>query len=455
VAAAGGVAAYVLLQPGNRSSTSGKAATPLDPNLKRAIGIIESTETIVSDVALAEDLVKGVLDQRPTDIDATIAMARIHAYMLLRGWDRSEERFANAKRLSERALSLAPNNPDAMGALVTYMYMRRVELPRAAKLAREAITLAPDNPYHYRMLANILSVTPGVSDDETMAAAKQAADRFPKEALVQYEAGRLARDLGRMDEAERYLDLAIKLGQVANAIIAQARLKLWLYKDLAGMKALLDTLPERMRTTDRTVVGQILYGMATRDFKLAMSALAAFPDPWMSDFDYTGPTALLIGEVLLLQGKTDLAKIRFTEAQAELARRKPVMTRYFNTVWLDSWVLMRLGKIQEARARNAIVHAELSRPYRTVPASTWFFGVVPRNLLFGEREKALELIRETVDLPLVRTFFRNAMMIDPRMAPFRNDKDLVALLAEPKSNSESLRGDARLSALRGRLGFLA
>jgi tetratricopeptide (TPR) repeat protein len=431
VAAAGGVAAYVLLQPGKQSSTTSKAAPPSDPSLARAVGIIESTETTKSDVALAEDLVKGVLDQRPTDVDATITMARIHAYLLLRGWDRSEERFASTKRLADRALSLAPNNADAVLSLVTYMYMRRVELPRGAKLAREAIALAPDNPYAYRMFANVLSVTPGVTDDEVIAAAKLAADRFPKDALAQYEVGRLTRDIGRIEEAEKYFDLAIKLGPVANAIIAKARFKLWLYNDVPGMKALLDTLPERMRATDRAVLSQVLYGMAARDYRHASEALAAFPEPWMSDFDFTGPTVLVVGEILLLEGKADLAKMRFAEAQAELSRRKPVLTRFFNTVWLDSWVLMRLGKMQEARARNAIVHAEIIRPFRFIPAGPWIFSMIPRNLLLGERNKALELMREAGEAPLVRTFFRNAMEIDPRMEPFKKDKEIAALLTEP------------------------
>jgi tetratricopeptide (TPR) repeat protein len=435
--AAAGLATVGLWQPWKGSSPTGKSGStaPLDPNLKRAVGILESTDTIIADIALAEDLVKGVLDQRPTDVDATVAMARIHVYMVLRGWDRSEERFANAKRLAERALSLAPNNADAIGAMVTYLYQRRVELPRAAKLAREAIALAPDNPYHYRLLANILSVTPGVTDDEAIAAAKQTAERFPKDALAQYEVGRLSRDMGRVADAEKYFDLAIKHGPVANAIMAQARLRLWLHNDLAGMRALLDSLPERMRATDRAVMSQILYGMAARDFDLASAALASFPEPWMSDFDFTGPTALLIGEVLLIQGKTELAKIRFAEAQAELALRKPVMTRTFNTVWLDSWVLMRLGKMDEARARNNLVYQELSRPFRPNVAGSWMFSPIPRNLLLGERNKALELMREATEAPLVRTFYRNAMEIDPRMAPFRNDKEIVAILAEPKSKS--------------------
>lgn len=319
-----------------------------------------------------------------------------------------------------------------MGAFATFLYMRRAELPRAANLRRDAIAIAPDQPYAYRMLANILAVTPGVSDDEIIAAAMRITDRFPKDALAQYEVGRLNRDIGRVKEAEKHFELAIKLGPITNAILALARIRLWIYNDLPGMKALLDTIPERMRVTDRAVISQVLYGMASRDYPLAASALAAFSEPWMNDFDLTGPTALLIGEILLLQNKPELAKLRFTEAQAELGRRQPVLSRNFNTVWLDSWVLMRLGKMQEARARNALVHGELSRPFRVIPASGWVFATIPRNLLLGERKNAIELMREAVVVPLAKTYIRNAMAIDPRMTPFRDDREIAAILSDSR-----------------------
>jgi tetratricopeptide (TPR) repeat protein len=433
VAGATGLAVW---QPWKPSSTSGNATgkRPDDPDLRRAIELIESTTSARSDVLLAEELVKGVLERRPTDVDATVVMARVQTYILHRGWDNSEERFASAKRFSERALLLAPDNPDAMGAMVAYMYRRQVELPRAAVIARDAIARAPDNPSHYRALATVVSEIPGLSEDDVMTAVKQMVDRFPKDALVQYDAGLIARSRDRMEDAERHFDLAIKHGPIANAIIAQSWIKLWFRKDRPGTKALLDSLPAGMRTTDRAVLSQVVYGIAARDFDFASAALASFPDPWMNDVFYTGPTSLLGGEVLLLQGKAELAKIRFAEAQAQLAGRKPVMTRFFNTVWLDSWMLMRLGKMDEARARNLLVYQELQRPFRVVGGGAWIFSHIARNLLLGEREKALALIREAAVRPNIKTYLRNAMELDPRMAPFRNDNEIVAILAEQKSN---------------------
>ena len=430
-----GAAAIAWWKPWQKPSSSSLAAAGnavSDPQLKRALQLLTSSESIAADIVLAEDLVKPVLDARPTDVDATATMARVHSYFLLRGFDRSEERYANAKRLAERALALAPDNPDALGAMATYLYMRRVELSRATKLCRDAIAARPDEPYYYRILDNILSVSPGISDEEMIASAKITADRFPNDALVQYELARHYRDAGMVAEAEKYLDLAIKLGPVVNAILGRARLKLWVHNDTAGMKALLDTLPERHRTSDRAVFSQVVYAIASDDIGHGIDALTAFPDPWMSDFDFTGPTAMLFGELFLLQRKQAFAQRKFEEAQTELGRHKPVLTRNFNTVWLESWLLMRLGRLADARMRLAAVHAELRRPYRVYVGTNWLFGPITLSLLLGERAKVLELIQEAVQFQHGRLIIRNAMNIDPRMAPFRNDVQIVALLTDTK-----------------------
>jgi hypothetical protein len=55
-------------------------------------------------------------------------------------------------------------------------------------------------------------------------------------------------------------------------------------------------------------------------------------------------------------------------------------------------------------------------------------------LLLGERKNAIELMREAVVVPLAKTFVRNAMAIDPRMMPFRNDREIAALLADSRTS---------------------
>ena len=402
-----------------------------DPQLKRAAELIDSTDAIATDVAVAEDIVKAVLAARPTDAAATILMGRIQGYYVIRGFDRSEERFALARQYSERALSLAPDDPEAFADLATFLYVRRIELPRAAKLCRQAIALRPGEPRYHRLLDNVLSATDGVTDAEVIANALHTAELFPQDALVQYEAARHYRDAGLLEPAERYFDLAIKLGPVANALVAKAQLAFAVRGDLAGLKVLPAQLPERYLGTDRAVYAQFVYALASGEYRGGLEALRSLPEPWMIDFDYTGPTSLLAGELLLLQGKPELARLKFEDAQAELSRHKPTQTRNFSTLWLDAWILMRLGRTDEARARNAVVFPELARPFRIYLGTNWWFSPIPGNLLMGEREQAVALIREAVGFQYGRGVIRQALRSDPRMAPWRDDKAIAALLAEP------------------------
>jgi tetratricopeptide (TPR) repeat protein len=252
---------------------------------------------------------------------------------------------------------------------------------------------------------------------------------FPQDALVQYELARHYRDAGDLEQSEHYFDLAIRLGPVPNALVAKAELAFTVRGDIAGLKALPDQLSDRYRGTDRPVYLQFVYAMASGQYDVGLEALRALPEPWMIDFDYTGPTSLLMGELLLQQGKPELARLRFEEAQAEMGRHKAVQERNFSTIWLDGWILMRLGRTDEARARNAVIFPELQRPFQIFLGTNWWFSPIPGNLLMGERDKALALMREAIHFQYGREIIREALRHDPRMAPWREDAEIKALLA--------------------------
>jgi tetratricopeptide (TPR) repeat protein len=266
-----------------------------------------------------------------------------------------------------------------------------------------------------------------------IASAERTVQRFPKDALVHYELARHYRDAAMLEPTERELDLAIKLGPVANAIIAKARLALVVRGDAAAMKALLDQLPERYRTTDRAVFSQVAYAFASGRYEEGLRALQAVPEPWLVDFEYTGPKALLTGELQLLQGKPELARLSFESAVAELAKHAAVANVSFRSMWLDAWLLARLGRGEEARTRNAVIFPEYPRPFQILLGQNWWFNPITLNLIIGERAKALDLMREAVEFQDGRGIVRVAMKVDPRMAPFRDDPEIKALLAAPDS----------------------
>jgi len=413
------------------------AVAPADKDLVRAEQLMTAPDAIVADVMLAEELCKGILAQRSTDAAATVMMARVQTYLLLRGFDRSEARFAVAKQVSERAVALAPDDVEAQAALGTYLYTRNVELPRAAKLFRAAIAARPAEPRFHRMLDNVLANDPAVPQAELLASTKRTADRFPTDGLAQYEAARHFRDAANLEETDRYLDLAIKHGSVANAIIAKARLALTVRGETAVVRKLLDQLPERYRATDRAVFSEFVYALAGGDYELGLRALRSKPEPWMVDFEFTGPKALLEGELLLLQGKAELARLSFEAAHKEYAQHAAVNSVGFRSMWLEAWLLARLGRVEEARTRNAVIFPEYQRPFQMYLGQGWWFNPVALNLMLGERAKAYDLMREAVDFQEGRRILRVALGLDPRLAVYRTDPQIRALLDAPDSTKSA------------------
>ena len=430
-AVAGGVS-LAFWRPWLKTPDAINAIGPKDPQLQRAAQLIEKLSGVASDVTLAEDLVKGVLSARPTDTEATVMMARIQVYMLQRGFDVSEDRFGLAKRYTERALALAPNDPDAMAAMARYLGFRRVEPERACKLIDDAVALRPDTVAFHRLRDNLLSSKPGITNEDVIAAKKATAVRFPNDALAHHELGILYTGGGYFSEAAIAYGRAIELGPVTNSFSGLAAIKLWAEGDAAGSKAILERVPAGQRTLDRVVIRTFDVTLVSGDIETGLAALSSVSATWMTDIVYTGPIALLAGELLLRQGKVELARLRFEEAYAEWRKKKQGSPLSAKEAWLEPYLLMRLGKMREARARNAVNFTELKRPYRLifVYANWWIFSAIPNNLLLGERGKAIDLIREVSTIPAGRLVMRNAMRLDPRMAPYRSDPEIVKLLAE-------------------------
>ena len=413
-----------------QESDSAQRGQPKDPQLRKAVELISSRDATASEVATAEELTKAVLSARPSDVDAIVVMARVQSYGLLRGFDRSPERFAVVQRAVERALTLSPNDPEAMYAMAIYLQRSRADLPRATNLLREAIKLWPDESRFYRMLGNTLASIPGTPAEEVVALAEKMAERFPKDPLVAYDLSLVYRRAGKLDQMEKQLERAIEYGPIPNAVLVSAQNRLYLHADVPGMKRQLEKLPERFRGTEKAVLTRCTYALMSGDFQFGLDALRSINAPWMTDFEYTGPTALLAGELLLMQGKPSFAIQRFEEASAQLTRRKAESISNIFVLNLDTWVLMRLGKVQAAKAQNQLMLKEIARPYAINIGATPLFNPIFLNLLLGERTQALDLWREAARDGGVRLALASVMRFDARLAKFRNDAAILALLAQ-------------------------
>ncbi|MBI5771428.1 MAG: TIR domain-containing protein [Verrucomicrobia bacterium] len=435
---------------------------PRDPELRRAVKLLNGSEANSEDFALAEEIANKALAKNSTDPEAVTVMARVQVSYLLRGFDRSDERRATARRYAERAVQLAPDEPEALGALGVFHIQRAGNLDLARELLEKAIRLRPDEPYFHRHRDNALFSDTRVPAAEAVAAAEATAARFPRDALSQYELARHYRDLGRIDECERAIDRTLAIEPIANAIGWKARIALNVRGNFAEMKSLLDRIPPRMRSLERVVLSRWMYAIAGTDREEGLRALQSLTNPWVEDFYYVGPKSLLQATLYEAAGKQETARSHFQAALGEIRARQARAPTDANLRNGEFWSLLGIGRTEEARAAYRFVQESVRRPYRYDPFSNWWFSTIPRALLVGERATAVELIREAVSADIAnragrsladddasdalsgraasllnsRAAIRLAMKQDVRMAPFRDDPEIAVLLAEPKKPEE-------------------
>ncbi|HVT73882.1 MAG TPA: TIR domain-containing protein [Lacunisphaera sp.] len=407
---------------------------PRDPELKRAVSLLDGLEAIPEDFRLAEEILQGKLEKAPTDGEATSVMARVQSMWLLRGWDRSPERYQKAKSTAERAVQLAPDDPEALASLGTYVYTHRGEEARGRQALERAIQLVPNEPRFYRIRDDLMFFQPGVTQAEALASAERTARLFPRDALVHYELSRDYRNLARWADFERETDATLALAPIANALVWKARAEFAFRGDLAAMKATLDRVPERVRAIERTVFTYFVYAAMSNRPQEGLDVLETMADSWMVDFDYIGPKELLAAELLELQGKHALARVRYEAALAEMQRHRAAEPGNEGLYAAEAWILRGLGREEEARVAYRVVLDSQPHPVRGSPMNSWWFQTVPFLLLAGDRAGAVELLRELVGQdPRIHARIRQLMQLDKRMAPFREDPEINALLAEPSA----------------------
>jgi TolB-like protein/Flp pilus assembly protein TadD len=405
---------------------------PTDPDLQRVTKLLRNISATADDYALAEEILKNVFAQRPTDPHATILAAEVSNGLYLRGFDRTEERYTRAGKLSERALQLAPDDPYALNARGLSLAFRNADLGRADSLLRRAISLKPDEPVFYRNLTFYVLTT--TNAPESRAVAREAAQRFPSDALTFYNLALIERDADDLAAMEAALDRAIAISEMGSAILMKAWLAGFLHGNMAEFKRWLDRLPEMTRTGERAVYMRYAFAYAANQPAAGLAALRALPGSWLRDgWFFAGPKDLLIGDLRLLAGQAELARENYESALAETMRQKLANPSDPGVRSAEVWTLLRLGRAEEARRLCGLWAAELARPYRpSVGDNGLLFSPISALLQLGERSLAVKLLQEALaGHGSVRQTLRVQFRSDGRLSRWRDDPEIAELLAEP------------------------
>ena len=277
-------------QPWRPSERTLKSAAPLDESTQpvaarpqsegaqlaeRAKAIYARLSYTVSDLGPAEDLARRATERDPDNATTWGVRAGVQAAWVNRNWDLSEKRQMEVQRLANHALTLDPNEPEALLALAQHL------LKRHKNTAEQAVThlrhAVAANPKHIRLARALGSALNGTGRiEEGRKLLLDLAKVAPRDPLLHYDlalsykspptgstsdSAEAEQNLARMLE---HLDKAIAIQPFGHAITAKATIVANLRGDLPAARLIIDqlaTLPLADRAEDRSVATAMWVGL--------------------------------------------------------------------------------------------------------------------------------------------------------------------------------------------------
>ena len=144
---------------------------------------------------------------------------------------------------------------------------------------------------------------------------------------------------------------------------------------------------------------------------------------------------MVAGDLDAIAGKADAARLNYQAALEEIRRALAKDATDLRPIRAELWVQLALGHHEEALAALRFNVQRRPNPYRWNLRFTWWTSTLRACLLLDERAEAMTELREACAEPMGRLILRNLFKVDPKMARFRDDPEITALLAEPQKET--------------------
>jgi tetratricopeptide (TPR) repeat protein len=414
-------------------STTKGTGSPGGQLAARTRAIYEKPGFTRDDLALAEDLARHATDREPGSAATWGVRAGVHGAWIFRGWDTTEQRLRDAQSFANQALSLDPNEAEALVALGFVLYMQGA-LDQAEAVFRRGTAVHPDHVRLARALG--FAVYRRTRKAEARTVLLDIAHRFPRDPLVHYDValsygdyGANGGEPGNLPSALQHLDQALALQPFSSALTLKAALIGGWRADLNAMRAVLlqqEKLPVSDRSDDRAVYVAMWAGLLERrpdrvEAAAALTARTYFDDRSLPLRPKGWPLAL----AHRLAGKANRARADWESAERVLRQRltdeSGNMTYQVELAITLAW----LGQHEEATRLLAPVEAV----WKEEPA------FVRSRLLALYYGAAGDAVRAAAYLPQIidRSPFssRQVLPLDPWWDKLRGQPEFEALLREP------------------------
>jgi len=351
-----------------------------------------------------------------------------HSGMVHFGFDKSNERQSMAWDVAEKALKLAPDDPDVHIALGYYHYW----VHRAYDLAKQEFDIAEKyQPNNAEILAGRAFVVRRQGDwEKSIVNLDKALQLSPLNHIWYADQGFTLTHLREYDEALPYYNEAIKIrSDLSFAYGAKYdNMLLWKGEPKKAGAALSGLAPN----DEWSYLSLFLKNIYERKMQSAIDLISTMPGERINIVAFVRPKMFLIGWAYQLDNKIDLARNAFNSAKVYLEKQildEPGDFRLYGGLGLTCAALgekekaIKLGK--KAVEMYPVSKDALEGP-DVVLDLAWIYTLV------GEQDEALKQldyllsIPSRVSLPLIK--------IDPRWEALRSNPKYQSLLTKYSGN---------------------
>jgi TolB-like protein/Flp pilus assembly protein TadD len=383
-----------------------------------------------ADVAEGEEAQRmaSTMFQRAVELDPTFALAwralaiadgRRYHY----GFDRTEGRRSAAKDALDRAIALAPGDPETHLAIASYSYFLEMNSVRAlAELDTAERTSGPTSVtlawrgYVLRRLGRF---------PEARDALVRALELSPRDSSLDNEIGITDMFLGRYEEADRYLSQSAELTPDQHTAFEWSSVNRLLWRgSLSEAREELAKMPPLQRSS--VAFAWWFQEMCEGEYTQALKRLDLLPGETCALQFHYYPRSLMEADVYDLMGDRQKAYGAYDAASAVLeaeARRRPEDPRIPSALGL---AYAGLGRRSDAlrEAERALTICPQSKD--SIRAGFSFATLARVHLMTGDRETAARLVERLLTTP-THPAAVPLVWLDPRWAPLRDHARLRSL----------------------------
>ncbi len=364
----------------------------------------------------------------PTFVLAYVGLVGAHAVLVNHGYDPSEERRRMARAALERAIELAPDEPEVWLARGEYHYFVELDYDEALMALEIAESGIPEHP-------QVLKVTGFLY--RRLGRWDEALERFHRILRLHPDDLRAAHFLGetyhlmhRYEEAAQYIDLTIALAPDAHSGYRnRARLHWTWTGDLATARAALDSVPAAQSMNPEVVRAWVWQDLYEGHYSQALrrlqsthgeSEILSLPDLLLDALLHD-----LAGDPVQARQAYAAARIELEEALASHPRdeiRSPRLRGWLGIA--HAGLGQRDDAIREGEAAAAV--RPLSIDGLVAPQRLQDLALI--YAMVGEKDAALDQIETLLSVPSWLSV--PLLEIDPRWTPLRDHPRYRALVEQ-------------------------